>query len=430
MNVIPEATRRARAWLDRRLADALAAHLRSPSPRYGAGGRVLRTDRIHVAALARRVCLLRRTWGGPGPEFLDVGGGFGEFAALVREADGRAAWLLDLSPAFLVFARAWMGVRPVCADASALPFARHGFGTVACCEVVEHLEHPVLAFLEFSRVARESLVVSTDQCCQAGWEYRLRMAAAERGEDFSDRNWFLPGDLALLMGEGTELSASLAAPRRAHGMEIRDARALAAAVEALSPEMPFGRGAGGILAVRGARVAGAPAHRDLVARVIEADREADARFLGAAKEALEIIQDERPHRGEPPDLAMLRCPAPGCAGTLSSGAGEPLLIACARCGAGYEARWGIPILDPPRYPGIEEALEGIAPARAAALRALAERIARAGRHAWARGPVWALMGVTGFLRLPVGPAERLRILRGWMRDAIRGTRDPGAGPGE
>jgi len=417
----PSGARRARAWLDARLRDALSAHLRTPSPRYAADGRVLRTDRIHVAALARRVTLLRWIHRAGSRDLLDVGGGFGEFAALVRHRTGHPVFLLDLSPGFLLFARIWRGIVPVCGNAAALPFRKGAFGTVVCSEVVEHLEQPVHAFLEFSRVARESILVSSDQCCHAEWEYALRMATAERDTDFSDRNWFLPGDFELLLGPGTVLRSSLASPRRVHGWKIRDASDLGRLVELLSVDAPFGPGAGGILAVSGGSERPEPPHADLVMQVIEEDREADALFLGAARQTLEAMKDDPASGAELISTKGFACP--GCEGTLTV---SPSHVECGSCGARYESRWGIPILDPPSLRPLDDALRGIEAPRVQGIRRLSERIENAGQARWAQPFVWALIGLVGFARLPVSPGERIRILRGWFRDALSGTKDPGA----
>jgi SAM-dependent methyltransferase/uncharacterized protein YbaR (Trm112 family) len=420
-----DATSRARAFLDRRLAESLTHHLRNPAPRYGAHGQVLRTDRIHVAALARRVSLLRAIHRAGGQDFLDIGGGFGELSALVRDTLGRRVFLHDLSPAFMLFAQIWMRTRSACGDAAALPFRRGSFATVVCSEVVEHVERPVLVFLELSRVARDTIVVSTDQCCPTRWEYALRMATADRRSAHGDRNWYLPDDFRTLMGPDTALCASIALPRRTHGWRIKHLGDLADIVGVLSAEQPYSSGAGGIMAVRGSNADLLPADRELVEQVIEHDREADARFLGAARKTLDIMVGKEAPPVELPNLDLLCCPEPKCEAALRRDSTSDLI--CESCGSHYQTRWGVPLLHPARYTTLDDALAGIPPGRARGIRAVADGMERGGRAQWTAPFVWALLGAIGFFRLRVGlRGERARILYGWCRDALLGTGDPGA----
>jgi len=332
--------------------------------------------------------------------------------------------LHDLSPAFLLLAKIWMGVRSVCGDAAALPFRKGAFGTVVCSEVVEHVERPVPVFLELSRVARETVLVSTEQCCPWRWEYSLRMATADRRSFHSDRNWYLPGHFVTLMGPGTMLSASQASPRRTHGRKIEQVQDLAGVLKELSCEQPYSPAAGGILAVRGLNDARVSSDKVLVDRVIDQDREADAGFLDAARKTLRIMSGEEPPPDGPFPADVLCCPGPDCRGSLRRE--DPSGLACGRCGARHEVRWGIPVLDPTGNGAIEHMLEGVASERAEEIRALARTLERGGRVQWAAPLSWALLGALGFLRLRVGMGERTRILYGWARDALIGTRDPGA----
>lgn len=90
---------------------------------------------------------------------LDVGGGDGFIAALIREK-GHWVKVIDLSPIRVL--RCWKDYRlpAETGDACDLKFTDGSYDTVVLAEVAEHLKNPGQALAEAFRVARHRVVLS------------------------------------------------------------------------------------------------------------------------------------------------------------------------------------------------------------------------------------------------------------------------------
>jgi SAM-dependent methyltransferase len=200
-------TESARAWLDRRYSrDSQGGYL-AHQPIHG-----LRTERAEpnwILRFARTGRLLELLHTLEFDSVLDVGGGEGYLAALVRDLFGAGTvHSSDLSAQACLRAREIFGIRGAAADSNRLPFADRSYDVVLCSEVLEHLSRPVLAISELARIARKYVVVTTAEFCPAGeLERGLRGLTLDRSYPHSEVNWFTAGDFRGLLGESTALSA-------------------------------------------------------------------------------------------------------------------------------------------------------------------------------------------------------------------------------
>lgn len=122
-------------------------------------------QRVRSEVMARRV----------GGTVLDVGGGDGYQARLMREA-GATVTVLDVSPLRCERARA-LGFDAVVGDAVGLPYPADSFDTVVLGEVLEHLADPGEALAEAFRVSRGRVVVSLPLkgWCDPTHQWRIRL---------------------------------------------------------------------------------------------------------------------------------------------------------------------------------------------------------------------------------------------------------------
>jgi ubiquinone/menaquinone biosynthesis C-methylase UbiE len=88
----------------------------------------------------------------PGPELLDVGGGTGNYAVVLRD-EGFAPVVVDVSPAMLARAAA-KGLRTARGDAADLPFPDAGADAVILVSMLHHVPDWRAALREAARVLR------------------------------------------------------------------------------------------------------------------------------------------------------------------------------------------------------------------------------------------------------------------------------------
>jgi SAM-dependent methyltransferase len=93
-----------------------------------------------------------------GREIVDLGCGFGGYAARLQEA-GRRVVGVDLDPAFVEEARS-RGVEATVADVTATPFADRTFDTAILFEVLEHIPQPERVLREALRIVRRNVLVT------------------------------------------------------------------------------------------------------------------------------------------------------------------------------------------------------------------------------------------------------------------------------
>jgi SAM-dependent methyltransferase len=184
--------RTTRRWLDQRFCKngpngAYLAHM----PIYGLGHPD--AEGGHLGRLARFLRLLRALDGLSFESVLDVGGAEGWWSHAVRTLFGARTATTDLSLQACLRARELFGLPAAAVDCARLPFADGAFDVVVCSEVLEHVEHPVATLLELCRVARRTVLLTTE-------EVRYDRAAIDAylfrrpGWPHMERNLFHPDD--------------------------------------------------------------------------------------------------------------------------------------------------------------------------------------------------------------------------------------------
>jgi uncharacterized protein YbaR (Trm112 family)/SAM-dependent methyltransferase len=156
--------------------------------------------------MARTLQILSVLAGRPFASAIDVGGGEGYLAAILRDLTGSDVRSVDLSVE--ACHRAWelFGIQGYSAEAARLPFPDNTFDLAISSEVIEHLAQPVVAISELVRVSRRYVLISTEEACLTGeLERRLRMAKIETAYPHAERNWFTASDFRTLLGEGVGL---------------------------------------------------------------------------------------------------------------------------------------------------------------------------------------------------------------------------------
>lgn len=85
---------------------------------------------------------------------LDLGGGTGALAALLARVVPCTVTVVDSSPQMLRYASGLADVKPVLADAAALPFGDDTFDAVLVCDAFHHITEREVAASEMARVVR------------------------------------------------------------------------------------------------------------------------------------------------------------------------------------------------------------------------------------------------------------------------------------
>ncbi len=301
-------TERTQAWLDERAARAAQRLRAGYEPLYLGADRIGRMPVGHVIGLARTCAILTALATEEFACCLDVGSGGGRLCHLVERLFGAVCAGVDLSREFAEAARRDFGVPVYVANAAALPFADAQFDVVLCSEVIEHVEHPLAVLAELWRVARRTVLVTTQECCRNPWQRRLHMAAAERAQPHGERNYFIPDDFRRAFGDAVQLQALLHLPERIRLFRRESMDDLADCVRALTAERRIGPGSFGVLVV--ARKVGAAAPpRAVPEAVLRAVLETDRRL-----DALAARRAAGPLASAPPSAPVpaVGTPAPVC----------------------------------------------------------------------------------------------------------------------
>ena len=189
-------TRLTKSWLDTRHRGAFDPQAPivyyAHEPIYGIGSPHCEPN--HARRIVRLFQLLRRVRAAGGRTLLDVGGCEGYFAHLARELFGMTVCSVDLAEETVRRAAEIFAVPGASVDAAALPFADDSFDVVSCAEVVEHLADPVAAILELQRVARNTVVLGTEEW-HADARQRDEELAARRASPHGERSVFADVDL-------------------------------------------------------------------------------------------------------------------------------------------------------------------------------------------------------------------------------------------
>ncbi len=211
-------------------------------PIYGIGNP--NSEPGHMVRFARTLQILKALDGLEFGSLLDVGGGEGFVAHLSHEVFGCEAAVCDLSSEGMRRAHDLFGLDSIAVSSSRLPFADDAFDVVVCSEVIEHVEFPVETLLELKRVARNAVVLTTEEICHDRKEidhYLFRRCGAPHFE----LNLYHPDDLRSLFGDAATFRHQFRGvlPTDDASMDVvRSGLEAATADDFLDP-----RGAGGVM---------------------------------------------------------------------------------------------------------------------------------------------------------------------------------------
>jgi ubiquinone/menaquinone biosynthesis C-methylase UbiE/uncharacterized protein YbaR (Trm112 family) len=411
-------TQTAREWLDRRFQRDSGGGYKAHQPISG-----LRTERAEPNAIlryARTYRLLELLHSLEFESVLDVGGGEGYLAALIRDLFGvKAVHSSDLSVEACQRAREIFGIDGAAADSNRLPFADKSYDLVICSEVIEHLSRPVAAISELARIARKFVVISTAEFCPAGeLERTLRSYTLDRSYPHSEVNWFTSGDFASLLGEGVSMSAQFRNLAHLLPELPADQEHVERALTFLTGSNDVDVDHAGVVVISGRNGATVPA--------------APARLPGQRRrQVLNRLLDPPPLEGmgttagaEVDESVLARLQCPHCKGAVAPKAVNSL--ACTKCDRGYEVRGGIPtmFIDPSDEPSEREmedecvkTLSGGKKTREAAIRQVIGRLhgnEQRDNPAWKQNRAQQLLRVLWLLARNEGLGSKARRLFGRM----------------
>ena len=156
---------RTRKWLDLRfdpsLVELVGHHYEPYQPVYGV--RPEKWTLAHFMMAVRWAWLTEALRSTGADSFLDVGGAEGYVAQLVRSLHTSKSCSTDLSISACERAHEFFSVGTLASEAHRLPFEDNAFSVVYCAEVIEHLAHPVETLLELKRVARDVVIVASEE---------------------------------------------------------------------------------------------------------------------------------------------------------------------------------------------------------------------------------------------------------------------------
>ncbi len=200
-----EHTAATRRWLDQRYARYADGSYQGHQPIYGFGSP--HSEPPHLPRLARTLNLLRWTVPLKPRTVLDIGGGEGYLAALLRRVTGAEPVCADLSREAARRARELFGVSSLAAEGGRLPFADRAFDVVIVSEVIEHLEDPIACLAEARRLAARWLLVTTQEAEPIAGLRRARLRLRQPGVPHTELNWWTAADLRQLLGSPARLSS-------------------------------------------------------------------------------------------------------------------------------------------------------------------------------------------------------------------------------
>jgi ubiquinone/menaquinone biosynthesis C-methylase UbiE len=349
-------TTAAKNWLDRRYSRKADGRYKAHQPIRG-----LRTEFSEPNALlrfARTYKLLEWMHALRFESVLDIGGGEGYLAALVRDLfRPPVVHTCDLSVEANLRAAELFGIGGVSADASRLPFADEAYDLVICSEVIEHLSRPALAIGELMRVARNYVIVSTAEFSPLGEiERSLRVLTLDRDYPHAELNWFTPGDFTLLMGDHTVLSSQYRAIGHRLPASDRTREEVERLVVYLSDVTGIDVDQTGVIAIAAKTETPPAAHRlGATAERRVLDRLLDGPQGGIEHDVREVV--------EPDMVSRLRCVRCGAHLELDEAGAS---LACVDCDSTYRVTGGVPEMAEAAGEGDSAAREASCAARLAA----------------------------------------------------------------
>jgi SAM-dependent methyltransferase/uncharacterized protein YbaR (Trm112 family) len=326
-------TNRAKDWLDRRYGRKADGAYLAHQPIHGLRTTTSEPNIVQRFARTYRLLAWISTLGAD--SVLDVGGGEGYLAALVRDLFAPSvAHSSDLSTQACMRGGEIFGVQGLAADSARLPLADGSYDVVICSEVIEHLSRPALAIAELSRVARKYVVISTAEFCPLGEAERaLRLTELDRSYPHAEMNWFTANDFVGLLGSRVVLSSQYRTPRVSLENRDWDDARVAKVLDLLTHSTPLSVDHTGVIVIcakPGVPLPSVSAISDEVRlRILQ-------RLIGG-------VAPDAPTAGaraiEPALLERLRCP--GCASVAPLAVADAAL-SCGSCGAHYAIAQGIP----------------------------------------------------------------------------------------
>lgn len=197
---------RAKEWLNRRFQRSREGIYYSHQPIYGYGDE---DSEPHQAAKLLRILNVLKILNRISFETLvDVGGGEGYLAHLVKRLFRARTLTCDLSLEANSVATSLFGIHSLAADVHSLPFPDRSFDVVVCSEVLEHLPFPFHAMMELSRITRRNLLLSTESWASCERERRERLNTLDFQNPlfpFAEMNIFTSEDLRLCLGRKIEI---------------------------------------------------------------------------------------------------------------------------------------------------------------------------------------------------------------------------------
>ena len=347
-----------RNWLEQRYARRTDGSYFAHEPVFGLGHPD--SEPSHPVRFARILRILQVLDGLHCRSFLDVGGSEGFTAALLRNLLGVVPVTLDLSLEACRRARELFDLDGVAADSWRLPFADAAFDVVLCSEVIEHVEHPVETLLELQRVARNAVVLTTEELLHDRDEIAEKLFR-RNGWRHEERNLLHPDDVTAAFGARARLL-----PQCDAGIpqSLPDAAALRAWLLGALRRQQIGPDQHGVV---------------VVATCSDADyrprRHGDGALIDGLLDGMVSTHTRHPERPlSTPVMASLRCPV--CRSVLRPDGNE---LRCDR--HRWPVRHGVPDFvdlgaEPPSRAELQQRLRTFAgePGRAAALLDLRDRL--------------------------------------------------------
>jgi len=181
-----------RKWLDSRFRrDPETKSYFAHEPIYGMSSKLSEPNHpTRYARLCAILCTLEKL---PFKSLLDVGGAEGYLSYLVGRLFNAWAVTSDLSFEANCRAAELFDVPGVALQSADLPFESNSFDVVTSIETLEHVEYPIETLLELYRVAKESVIITTEALSETEKEQSDRLANRRYSPHF-ERNWFMIDD--------------------------------------------------------------------------------------------------------------------------------------------------------------------------------------------------------------------------------------------
>jgi len=245
----------------------------------------------------------------------------------------------DLSFQANLRARELFGLPAVACEGSCLPFADESFDVVTCCEVLEHVTHPVAVIAEALRVARRYVLLTTEEICRSPRERELR-ASLVRSKPHAELNFFAPEDFQTVLGKDVTIERQGIITRRCAWLEAVGEEPATDEIKRLllrmtRPSPPDSRDLEvefGLLLVKA---------RDQVLPIIGSEGDDGALLDAMLAETVDRAWSAQPKCEATDPLLRDRLACPACRRLLAD---DPAGFRCTSCDRVFEVEQGIPVM--------------------------------------------------------------------------------------